>query len=693
MTAATADAAPSRRSFWDRELHAYPKPRTRLACLGIVVLATIILYYQFYLSGAIATHILLDFHMSFTYYVNISVVGYLLGALASFATGFSDRYGRANIISVGLLVVGLLCLVGIPNAGSKLTFGILFVLIGVVEGVILVATPAIIRDFSPQLGRASAMGFWTLGPVLGSLAVAIQVSATSDTTPWQDHYIAAGIVGIIVAVIAFFFLRELAPELRDQLMVSAHDRLLVEARAQGVDVEASLRHPYRQMLKPDIILSAFAISVFLLIYYIAVGFFPIYFQTIFGFTQSTANELGDWNWAFNAAALLIVGFVSDFFRVRKPFMVIGAVGSIIFTIIFLTRATHPHTTYTNFVWILIGLSCCLGIAYAPWMASFTETVERRNPALVATGLSVWGLIIRLVIAISIFFVPHVVSTVTTLVEKGPQVQAIAAGEDPSLTPAQNATVKAVAADPTIVTKTQSLAAKYKSELATAAKIDPATQKALTANPNDVAAQVKAVSDISGVPVADVATIAQLNAAHGPALQAVSKVDPSTLLALLANPNDRAAAGKAVAQIIAGVPGTTPTQAAGYLAELKTIPPQQLALLQQSGQKVITAGDQLRALAAVPPADLAFLDKYGTSLQNPKVQANLKFLQANAPGVLKAAKDSPKQWQKYFWIAVAGQVVFIPLIFLMAGFWSPRRAKRFEQEHEEFVESELEKLHA
>ena len=31
--------------------------------------------------------------------------------------------------------------------------------------------------------------------------------------------------------------------------------------AKGIDVEASLKSPFRQMLKPDIILSAFAISV------------------------------------------------------------------------------------------------------------------------------------------------------------------------------------------------------------------------------------------------------------------------------------------------------------------------------------------------------------------------------------------------------------------------------------------------
>ncbi len=30
------------------------------------------------------------------------------------------------------------------------------------------------------------------------------------------------------------------------------------------------------------------------------------------------------------------------------------------------------------------------MAYTPWMASFTEIVEARNPALTATGLAIWG---------------------------------------------------------------------------------------------------------------------------------------------------------------------------------------------------------------------------------------------------------------------------------------------------------------
>ena len=63
----------------------------------------------------------------------------------------------------------------------------------------LVATPALIRDFSPQLGRASAMGGWTLGPVLGSLVVSVIVTNTSSHT-WQWQYGLAGIVGLVVFV-------------------------------------------------------------------------------------------------------------------------------------------------------------------------------------------------------------------------------------------------------------------------------------------------------------------------------------------------------------------------------------------------------------------------------------------------------------------------------------------------------------
>ena len=450
--------------LWQRQLEHYPETRNRMWYLAIVVLATIMLYYELYIGGAVSPNIIAGFGMTFPFYVYISVVGNAIGAFGSLLAGLADRWGRANLVAYGLVITALLTLFGIPNAHDKWTFAILSVIIGLVEGVILVATPALVRDFSPQLGRASAMGFWTLGPVMGSLVVAIVSSNTvNHLGAWQDQYIITGIVGLVIGVIALFGLKELSPRLRDQLMVSLHDRALIEARARGLDVEAAMgRSPWRQMMHLDVIGSAFAISVFLLVYYTAVGFFTVYFTTLHGFSLSKANSIGDWFWAFDAGVLIIIGIISDRVRVRKPFMVIGAIGAIVFMIIFLNLGAT--TSYSTFVVVISLLAAFLAIAYAPWMASFTETVEKHNPALIATGLAVWGWIIRVVIAVSVLILPSVISSMTPLVTYGSQAATISA--------------------------------QYAPQLATLAAIDPQTQAALQASPSDTAAQAKAVGEIA-----------------------------------------------------------------------------------------------------------------------------------------------------------------------------------------------------
>jgi MFS family permease len=550
---------PFNRILWQRRLDHYPDTARRIGFLAIVVAATIVLYYELYVPGAVAPAIIAQYHMSFPYYVYIGVVGNAIGAFSSLVAGLADRWGRANLVAYGLGVTALLVLFALPNASSKFVFGLLVAIVGFVEGIILVATPALVRDFSPQLGRASAMGFWTLGPVVGSLVLSEVSSHTIPSHPdWQFQFRVCGIVGLVVFAIAVVGLRELSPNLRDQLMVSMRDRALIEAKAAGIDVTAATKQPWRQMMHLNIVCSAFAISVFLIIYYTAVGFFTIYFTTIFGFTLSQANGIGNWFWAFNAGALIVIGVISDRLRVRKPFMVIGAVGGIVMTVVFLTRATQPHTSYYTFVWIISVLAVFLAIAYAPWMASFTETVEQRNPALTATGLAVWGWTIRAVVAISIFILPSVVNSVTPLVQYGTQVQ--------------------------------TLGAKYHNELATLAAIDPATVATLSTQPTNPAADATAVGEIA----------------------------------------------KAF-QVDAG-----------------------------------TATQRLLAVATVPRADLA-------------------FLQAHATEVQQASQSTPGQWQSWWWVCVGGEAVFIPLIFLMGGRWSPRRARKDLDEHEAAVAKELAEL--
>jgi MFS family permease len=538
------------RSLWNRQLARYPDTATRYAYLAIVVAATIVLYYELYIQYAVSTAIITHYNMTFTYFVYVSVVGNAVGAFASLLAGLADRWGRANLTVYGLLITGALVAFAVPNASSKGMFLFLIALVSFVEGVILVTTPALVRDFSPQLGRASAMGYWTMGPVVGSLVVTAVTSHTySGSTTWQDEFRYAGYAGLLVFAVALFGLRELSPRLRDQIMVSLRDRVLVEARAQGLDTEAALRGSWRQMLRADIVGSALGISLFLLLYFAAVGSFTVYFVTTFNYSvQRTAGVL-NWYWAANAVSLVVVGFLSDRIRVRKPFMLLGAVASIAVLIPFALAATRPQTSYYTFALLVAGIGIFGGFTYAPWMASFTETVERRNPAATATGLAVYGWIIRIIVAASSAILPLVVSSATPLVDHGSQVAAAEAQAGPALAIVQ--------AHPQLFAQL----GQY-----------PANQ----------------------VP---------------PALQA-----------------------QAVQEV--GIPSLLTVQKAA---------PQ-----------------------------LAILNSYGAQVQ-------------------QAAAQNPKDWQTWFWVCLGGEAAFIPFVFLMAGRWSPRKAREDLDAHEARIASQLAQL--
>lgn len=673
--------------LWRRELDHYPKGGARAAYLTIVVLTTVLFYYQYYVISGVSDQVIATTGASFMFFVNINVVSALASAVTSAFGGISDRIGRANIVTVGVLLCALLCTFGFPYAHGKWSVAILYSVLGALEGTVLVATPALVRDFSPQMGRASAMGFWTIGPVVGSLITSAVVTNTiAHLGAWQDEYLISGIAGLAVFAVSFVWLRELSPSLRDQVMVSEHDRALVEARARGIDVESALRHPWRQMLKADIVGPAAAISLFLIIYYTAVGFFPLFFQTVFNFSTSKANELGNWMWGFQAFALIAIGWASDRLRVRKPFMLVGAVGAVVTTLVFMDMARHPGTSFGDFAIVLSVLAVMLGLTFAPWMAAFTETVERRNPALTATGLSVWGLLLRIVVTVSAFLIPYVVHSVTTVADYGAAAQAAAAGKDPSLSKSQNAVVEDVVADPGIVTKVQALATKYKAQLATAAKMDPATLAALTANPNDQNAELKALAEISGVSQTTLMQGVGVYLQYPGPVATIGAVDPATQRALLANPANAAAISRA-AEEVATTDHVTTAAAQAKVRALVSLPSKDLSFMVTSGEPVMSAINRLQALAAMPASATSYLTKYGTALQTPKVQSTLLMLQ----NVQTAQQRSRVQWQDYFWIAVAGEIVFIPLMFLMAGFWDPRKARREEEAHEALVAEELAKL--
>ncbi|MBV8221373.1 MAG: MFS transporter [Solirubrobacterales bacterium] len=628
------------RRMYDRKLDRYPDTGPRSLYLGLTVLATIVLYYELFIQGAVATKVIHHFGFTFTQFVFMLVIGNAVGALASLAAGLADRMGRANMVVLGTLMTALLILFALPNASGKAEYTFFFSLLSLVEGACLVATPALIRDFSPQVRRATAMAFWTMGPVLGSLVVTEVSSHTLGSHPnWQYQFHVCGIVALVVWLLTFAFLRELSPQLRDQLMVSLRDRALVQARAAGLDVEKLLKGHWRQMLKLDIVFPAFAISAFLLLYYVFVGFIVVYFVTVFNYTEARTNNLANWFWVSEAVALLIAGVLSDRLLVRKPFLIVGTAISAVGTALFALAATSPGTSYHTFALYFVLMAGGTGIVFSTWMAAYTETVEKHNPAATATGLAVWGGIIRATVCVAFAILTFVVSATSTLVDQGPRVQSIV-----STHPAQVRVLQTV---------------------------DPATLATLQRNPNDALAQARAVSELSGLPVADVARVAALGTRYASELATLSAINPATQAALAASPTNTAALFAATGQIATKL-GIPPAEAQTRLAALSRVPLADLVFLHTNGPKVQLAAARLRSVSTVPPADLA-------------------YLQANGAKVAKAQKESPGQWQTWWWVCFGAQFLMIPAAFLLTGRWSPRKAKEDELAHEQMVDRELERL--
>ncbi len=650
--------------LWRRQLDSYPDTGPRIFYLALTVLATITLYYELYVGGSVSTLILANLHMSFTFFVITLAFGALIGAFGSLFAGLADRYGRANLVVFGLLFTGVFVGFIMPAATNKWAYTIEGFVVGFVEGMCLVATPALIRDFSPQLGRGTAMGFWTSGPVVGSLIVAVVGTNTipavvNDTRFWTHEYRICGIAGLVVFLITLFGLRELSPRLRDQLMVTMRDRALIEAKAKGLNVESMLKNPFRQLLKVDVVVSSLAISIFLLIYYSAVAFLVIYMVFVFGFSVKDANGLGNWEWGFNIVAVILIGFLSDRLRVRKPFMVVGGAAAAVMTVVFLLQFGH-HPSYYTMAIIVAALSFCLGVAYVPWMASFTETVEARNPALTATGLAIWGLIIRIVVFVSYLIIPLIITSVTPLVSYGATVSGYAT--------TYKSEIAFATTHANVVAAAQKVPA---SVLATAQKIPASVIATATADATQLANAAKFAPELAVIE-ANPALFAKLATYKNPA------TIPPSLVAQAVKAAGGGAKGQAVlstidanSAAISGVIAVAPALATvkPYAADLQTIAPYSAELKLMSPY-----GAQLTALSKVPPGVFPYLKAHGGA-------------------VTKAAAGIAGQWRIWWWVCFGGMIFFLLSIPLLRGRWRPRDAKRDEQEHEAMVQAELAKLNA
>ena len=215
---------------------------------------------------------------------------------------------------------------------------------------------------------------------------------------------------------------------------------------------------------------------------------------------------------------------------------------------------------------------------------------------------------------------------------------------------------------------QEIVTAYPDQVQVLQTVDQATLKTLQANPQDPAAQVAALAQLTSMSVADVNEVITLGSKYKSELETAATIEPAVLGVLATDPTNTEAGTKAASQIAAGLSIGT-EQAIARLQALGAVPPADLGFLQTNGPAVQEAGARLQSVSQIPPADLTFLSE-------------------NAADVQEAAEDNPAQWQRWWWICLIGQVLFLPCVLILTGRWSPKKAREDELDHERLVQAEL-----
>lgn len=403
--------------LWKRDLEAYPKGPTRYGLLLLVVAAGICLTSLGLVAGSVSPLLRADTGMTTQFYSYLLVAAAIVGAFAAYFSSITDTIGRANLIVFGALIAGLIAYFGVPSATTRGEFAVWYCVMGFADGIALVGGAGLMRDFTPQTGRATAMGINTLGTGAGALLLSFIGGRVLSENPgdWRTMFHIAGAACIVAFVVLVFLLRELPAHLRGQVRVRLQDEQAIEAATSSRDDAAIIAETegaskWKQVLTPRILAAGATIMFYLVIYSTAAGYLLLYNVGVQGLSLSRAEDLGTMYWGVNCVALILVGILSDRLQVRKPIIMIGGVFACI-SIGFVMTAHNASFTYLA-VWMCLWSAGQAG-GFAAWFAAVSEDAERINPAFVGTVFAVTGVFVRFSAVITGLGFPHVVSDVTS----------------------------------------------------------------------------------------------------------------------------------------------------------------------------------------------------------------------------------------------------------------------------------------
>lgn len=375
--------------FFVRELDEYPTGGRRIFLLAIAVLATMIASYEAQIAPVLPL-IMHEIHMDTETYGIVIMATVIFSALGAVAFApICDRYGRTAVLVPALFCTSICVFAMAIVVHSVAMLFIVRAILAFIEGAVVAASAGLVRDLSPRLGRAAAYAFWTFGPVGSNFLAAFIAGATLVyfNNHWESQFYIAGVISVVVAVFVMFNVYDLSPELRHRIMRSESTSEQDPHAGETMGMKDAARH-WR------IWWMAFGISFFLMMYGMVQQFGPQILVKSYGFQASEAASLSKYFWLLNLVTLLIAGVVSDRLQLRKIVSFVGVVLTIPAAIVWISLAgTHPSESTMIILMSLLGGS--FGIAFCPWMAWFSETLEDISTHIQASGWALWTFVTRI----------------------------------------------------------------------------------------------------------------------------------------------------------------------------------------------------------------------------------------------------------------------------------------------------------
>lgn len=337
--------------------------------LAVLFLINMVNFFDRLIIGAVGEPIRKEFALSDTSRGLLSTAFTLLYAFVGIPFGrLADTVSRKRILSAGVFAWSVLT----AASGIAQSYWQIFLLrlgVGVGEASCAPAATSLISDMFPAEKRARAMSVFMLGLPVG-IALSFFVSGTiARDYGWRYAFLAAGIPGVILAVLALF--------------------INEPARSEPQKME-HVQNPYRQILRSRtmlwLILSG-AIHNFSL--YALSSFMTPYLMRHHGMDIRDANIIAMLvNGVFTLPGLLLGGLVGDLANKARPnggLLVVAAVTFLSIPLFVTAIFAEPGSTRL----FLFTMGGAFALMYFYYSVTYAAIANVTPPQLRGTAMSVY----------------------------------------------------------------------------------------------------------------------------------------------------------------------------------------------------------------------------------------------------------------------------------------------------------------